>query len=62
MKTEHRKPVYTIRQLITKDKTIELNGGQFFCQTPKTFEIWESKPLHRVKIIRNSSVLWVIEK
>ena len=55
-----------IKQLITKNKTIELKEGQHFAETPKCYEIWgnqQGKPLiQRIAVIRKSSVLWVIEK
>ena len=55
-----------IKQLITKNKTIELIEGQHFAQTPRTYEIWGTQKgkilIQRIAIIRKSSVLWVIEK
>ena len=55
-----------IKQLITKDRTIELSDGQFFAETPKCYEIWQEKSPerilpYRVAVIRKTSVLWVIE-
>ncbi len=51
-----------IEALRTADKVIELDENQFFCETPKTYEIWHDEPLVRIKVIRKSSVLWVHEK
>ncbi len=55
-----------IKQLVTKNKTIELKEGQQFAETPKTYEIWGTQKgkilIQRIVIIRKSSVQWVIEK
>ncbi len=55
-----------IRQLITKNKTIELIDGQQFAETQRTYEIWGTQKgkilIQRIAIIRKSSVQWVIEK
>ncbi len=58
-----RTEMHNIKQLITKNRTIELNEGQYFAETPRCYEIWQEKPLpQRIKTIRKTSVLWVIEK
>lgn len=61
-----RTKVNNIRQLITKDKTIELMEGQQFAETPRTYEIWGNQQgkalIQRIAIIRKSRVQWVIEK
>lgn len=58
-----RNEVPNIKQLITENRTIGLNEGQYFTETPKCYEIWQEKPLvKRIAVIRKTSVFWVIEK
>ena len=53
-----------IKSLLTARLTIELNHGQHFCETPKAYEIWESRNglEYRVKRISKKSVRWAAEK
>jgi hypothetical protein len=63
MKGEHVRRD-NIKALLTARLTIELNHGQYFCETVKAYEIWESRNglEYRVKRISKKSVLWVAEK
>ena len=63
MKTE-RVRRNNIKSLLTARLTIALKRGQYFCETPKAYEIWETKNglEHLVKRISKKSVLWVAEK
>ena len=63
MKGEHVRRD-NIKALLTARLTIELNHGQYFCETVKAYEIWESRNglEYRVKRIRKKSVRWVAEK
>jgi hypothetical protein len=63
MKGEHVRRD-NIKALLTARLTIELNLGQHFCETPKEYEIWESRNglEYRVKRISKKSVRWVAEK
>ena len=55
---EHKPKVYAIA---TATQVIELTEGQAFYVTPKSWEIWETKPLALVKRIPRKAVLWVID-
>lgn len=55
--------IHNIKELRTENRIIQLTEGQYFCETPKCYEIWQRKPLlHRVTSVRKTSVLWVYEK
>jgi len=63
MKTERARR-NNIKSLLTARLTIELKRNQYFCETSKAYEIWETKNGldHLVKRISKKSVLWVAEK
>jgi len=63
MKGEHVRRD-NIKALLTARLTIELNHGQYFCETVKAYEVWESRNglEYRVKRISKKSVRWVAEK
>ncbi|MFZ1040333.1 MAG: hypothetical protein WCA79_12820 [Anaerolineales bacterium] len=63
MKGEHVRR-NKIKSLLTARLIIELNHGQYCCETPKAYEIWESRNglEYRVKRISKKSVRWVAEK
>jgi len=46
--------------LLTARLTIELKHGQYFCETVKAYEVWESRNglEYRVKRISKKSVRW----
>ena len=52
-----------IKSLITARMEIVLCENQYFCETPKAYEIWaDYNNLPRmIKRINKKSVLWVIE-
>lgn len=50
-----------VRTIATARLFIELGPDQIFAETPRAWEIWQEKPLARVKRIRKTRVLWVIE-
>jgi hypothetical protein len=51
-----------IRSITTARLIVELGPDQIFAETPRAWEVWQEKPLlARVKRIRKTRVLWVIE-
>ena len=58
-----RKYEPTIKAIRTANLLIELSDNQYFCTTPRAFEIWEKGSLPRmVKRIPTYRVFWVFEK
>jgi len=57
-----RKKLENVKAFTTTANWIELKEGQYFCHTPKAYEIWQEYPLMRLKRIANSRVFWVHEK
>ena len=53
-----------IKSLLTARLTIELNHGQYLCETVKAYEVWESRNglEYQGRRIRKKSVRWVAEK
>lgn len=54
---EERKDVWLLR---CARIDISLEAGQFFCTTPKAWEIWQEEPLMRVKRIPRKQVIVVV--
>ena len=50
--------------IATAARDISLSDGQFFCETPKAYEIWQDEPLLMIKRIPSSKVLavWIQKK
>ena len=50
-----------VKTLITATMIIELAEDQEFCENPKSWEIWNTKPFARVKRIDKKRVFWIEE-
>lgn len=62
IRTERR----DVAAVLTANNTAyRLTDGQFFCETPKSWEIWHTDPktklIYRVYRIARSRVMWVEE-
>ena len=60
--TTERKERPDIAAVSTAKFIIELDTNQFWCSTPKAYEIWQREPLRRVKRIpeKQIRVIYVI--
>jgi len=57
-----RKKRPELEMIQTARRYITLNLGQCFYETLKAYEIWQEKPLFRIKRISKKQVFWVFEK
>lgn len=57
-----REKLENVKAISTMTRRIELVEGQYFCRTPKAYEIWQENPLMRLKRISRNRVCFVFEK
>ena len=56
---EERREIISIS---TATKIIELSEGQYFCTTPKAYELWQEEPLRFLKRWDRRRVFFVWER
>ena len=63
MKTKfEREDRREIKTLITAREDVNLSENQYFCSTPKAYEIWDETEFpKRIYRISKTRVFWVIE-
>lgn len=51
-----------VKAIATLTMKIEKYDNQVFYETPKSWELWDTQPLHLVKRWSRKDVFWVIEE
>lgn len=61
MQPDRRLDMSHVKAIVTAKETIALEHGQFFCRTPRAWEIWQEVPIQRIVRIAQKKVLDVVQ-
>lgn len=61
MQPDRRLDMSHVKAIVTAKETIALSSGQFFCRTPRAWEIWQESPIRRLVRIPQKKVWDVVQ-
>ena len=62
MKVQERIECHDIEKIITARFEYYAVENQYWCRTPKTWELWQKEPLMLIKRVPRRYVLWSVPK